>query len=153
MAFLVAMALAVTFLFGLGPALRASTIQPVRALKGGDDPHARRRVMHALIAAQVAFCFIVQFVGGLFVTTFEKLANEPVGFSAERLLIVDAVSPRPAAPVLWDQVADHLRSVPGVETVAMAAFPLLSGSTSNGFIAINGAPAEQGLVHFLNVSP
>jgi len=35
----------------------------------------------------------------------------------------------------------------------MAGFPLLSGSSSNGFIAINGGPAEQGLVHFLNVSP
>ncbi len=153
MAFGVALALAVTFLFGLGPALRTSAIQPVSALKGGAGPHARRRLMHALIAAQVAFCFIVQFVAGLFVATFEKLANQPAGFSAERLLVLDAVSPRPASPVLWDQVADHLRSLPGVETVAMAGFPLLSGSSSNGFIAINGGPAEQDLVHFLNVSP
>jgi putative ABC transport system permease protein len=152
-AFGVVLALAVTFLFGLGPALRASAIQPVTALRGGTDPHARRRLMHVLIAAQVAFCFIVQFVAGLFVGTFEKLANQPVGFSAERLLILNAVSPRPTPPVLWDQVADHLRSLPGVETVAMAAFPLLSGSTSNGFIAINGGTAEPGLVHFLTVSP
>jgi len=153
MAFGVALALAVTFLFGLGPALRVSAIQPVSALKGGADPHARRRLMHVLIAAQVAFCFVVQFVAGLFVATFEKLANQPVGFSADRLLILDAVSQRPASPILWDQVARHLRSLAGVETVAMAGFPLLSDNTWNGFIAINGGPAEQGLVHFLNVSP
>jgi predicted permease len=153
MAFGVALALAVTFLFGLGPAVRASAIQPVSTLKGGADPHARRRLMHGLIAVQVAFCFIVQFVAGLFVSTFEKLANRPAGFSAERLLILNAVSPRSAPPALWDQAADHLRSLPGVETVAMAAFPLLSGNESNGFIAINGGPAEQDLVHFLNVSP
>ena len=153
MAFGVALALAVTCLFGLGPALRASAIQPVTALKGGANPHARRRLMHALIAAQVAFCFVVHFVAGLFVTTFEKLANQPVGFSAGRLLILDAVSPRPAAPVLWDQVASLLRAMPGVEAVAMAGFPLLSGSTWNGFIAVNGGLAEPELVHFLNVSP
>ncbi len=153
MAFGAALAITVTFLFGMGPALRASGIQPVTALKGGANPHARRRVMHGLIAAQVAFCFVVQFVAGLFVTTFERLTNQPGGFSADRLLLLDAVSPRPVPANLWDQVADHLRTVPGVETVAMAAFPLLSGSTSNGFIAINGGPAERDLVHFLNVSP
>ena len=153
MAFGLALALAVTFLFGLGPALRASAIHPVSALKGGADPHARRRRMHVLIAAQVAFCFIVQFVAGLFVTTFEKLVNQPAGFSADRLLILDAVSQRPAPAVLWNQVAEHLRSIAGVETVAMAAFPLLSGSTINGFVAINGGTAEPGLVHFLFVSP
>src|ERR1051326_5593873 len=146
-AFGLAQALAVTFLFGLGPALRASAIQPVSALKGGADPHKRRRLMHALIAVQVAFCFIIQFVAGLFVTTFEKLVNQPAGFSTERLLILDAVSPRPAAAVLWNQAAEHLRSLAGVETVAMASFPLLSGSTMNGFIAINGGRAEPGPLH------
>jgi predicted permease len=35
--------LVVTLLFGLMPALRASWVKPVSALKGGDDPHARRR--------------------------------------------------------------------------------------------------------------
>src|SRR5579864_1865701 len=45
-----ALAAAVTFLFGLTPALRASAVKPAAALKGGDDPRARRRTMHALIA-------------------------------------------------------------------------------------------------------
>jgi hypothetical protein len=54
-----ALALTVTVLFGLTPALRASSVKPASALKGGDDPHARRRTMHVLIALQVAFCFVV----------------------------------------------------------------------------------------------
>ena len=71
--FSLALACGVTFLFGLAPALRASAIQPVSALKGGSDPPSRRRMMHALIALQVAFCFVVHFVAGLFVATFERL--------------------------------------------------------------------------------
>ena len=51
-----ALTLAVTILFGLAPALRASAVKPMSAIKGGEDPHSRRRLMNALIAAQVAFC-------------------------------------------------------------------------------------------------
>src|SRR4029453_9984021 len=44
-----ALSLGVTCLFGLGPALRASAVKPVSALKGGGDPHAWRGVMPRLI--------------------------------------------------------------------------------------------------------
>ena len=33
--------------------------------------------MHALIAVQVAFCFLVHFTAGLFVSTFDRLSNQP----------------------------------------------------------------------------
>ena len=46
-----ALAVSVTFLFGLAPALRASGVQPLTVLKGGADPHSRRRLMHGLVAA------------------------------------------------------------------------------------------------------
>ena len=60
--FALILALGVTFLFGLAPALRASAVKPASALKGGDDPHSRRRLMYALVALQVAFCLVVHFV-------------------------------------------------------------------------------------------
>ena len=53
--FNIGLALAVTLLFGLAPAIRASSVQPMSTLKGGADPHARRRLMHVLLAAQMAF--------------------------------------------------------------------------------------------------
>src|SRR5437667_2178976 len=118
-----ALAFAVMFLFGLAPALRASAVKPVSALKGGEDPHSRRRLMHALIALQVAFCFVVHFAAGLFVATFDRLANQPTGFSAERLLLLDTAARRAQLPAVWDQTAEHLRAVPGVETVALAGWP------------------------------
>jgi len=145
--------LGVTFLFGLVPALRASAVKPASTLKGGDDPHSRRRMMNALIALQVAFCFLVLFVAGLFVGTFDRLSNQPTGFSAERLLNLDTVAERPQPPVFWDQVAEHLRTVPGVETVSLANRPLLSGYSSNDGISVNGAPPTEVLAYFLNVSP
>jgi hypothetical protein len=122
-----ALTLGVTFLFGLAPALRASAIKPASALKGGEDPHSRRRLMHALVAVQTAFCFLVLFVAGLFAATFERLSNQPTGFSAERLLTLETVTQSPQSPDYWEQVAEHLRAVPGVERVAVASSALLGG--------------------------
>jgi predicted permease len=151
--FSLALTVCVTFLFGLAPSLRASRVMPANALKDSDGPHSRRRMMHALIAVQVAFCFVVLFIAGLFVATFDRLSNQPTGFSAERLLTLDTVAKEAQSPVMWNQVAEHLRVVPGVEAVALAAWPLLGGNGWNGFIWINSAPAGDVLAYFLGVSP
>jgi predicted permease len=150
---MIALALGVTFLFGLAPALRASAVKPVSALKGGEDPHSRRRLMHGLVAVQVAFCFLVLFVAGLFVATFDRLANQPNGFSTERILTLDALAAHPQTPAYWDQVAEQIRTVPGVEAVALCGWPLLDGSSWNGFISINRGPMRQDLAYLLSISP
>jgi predicted permease len=149
----VALTIGVMLLFGLAPALRASAVAPSSALKGGEDPHSRRRLMHTLIAVQVAFCFFVLFVAGLFVATFDRLSTQPTGFSAERLLTLDIIATRAQPPVFWDQVAEHLRALPGVETVALADWALLNGNSRNNFISVNGAPPTQVLAYFRYISP
>ncbi|HEV2382511.1 MAG TPA: ABC transporter permease [Terriglobia bacterium] len=148
-----ALTVGVMLLFGLAPALRASGVQPVSALKGGQDPHSRRRLMHALIAVQTAFCFLVLFVAGLFVATFQRLSNRPTGFSADRLLTLETVAHRPQSPVYWDQVAQHLRELPGVESVALASSTLMGGWSWNNSVSVNGAPPNGVLGYFMSVSP
>ena len=143
----------VMLLFGLAPALRASTVQPLSALKGGDDPHSRRRLMRVLIAVQTAFCFLVLFIAGLFMATFQRLSNRPLGFSADRLLNLDVVAQRPQAAVYWEQVARHLRDLPGVETVALSNWAMLSGNGTFGYVSANGAPRSGVLAYFMYVSP
>ncbi len=142
----------VMLLFGLVPALRASMVKPVRALKGGDDPHARRRMMHGMIAAQVAFCFMVVFTAALFVATFQRLAKLPLGFSPQGLLLLESVAPQGQLPQAWSQVADMLRTKPGVEKVAESGWPLMSSSW-NDSVAVNGGPPSVEMVYFLTVSP
>jgi putative ABC transport system permease protein len=151
--FALALTAGVTLLFGLTPALRASTVRPVDALKGGGTASLRHGMMHWQVAVQVAFCFLVVLFAGLFVTTFKRLSEQPIGFSANGVLLLDTVTQRPQPPVYWDQAIEHLRSVPGVEQVALAGFPLMGGDASNGRVAIGGGPPNPGLVYFLNVSP
>ncbi len=135
-----ALTIGVMLLFGLAPALRASAVKPVSAIKGGEYPHSRRRLMHALVAVQTSFCFLVLFVAGLFIATFERLSNRPTGFSPERVLTLDTFTVSPEPPVFWDQIMEHMRMVPGVERVAVASSALLAGWSWNNFISVNGAP-------------
>ena len=144
---------AVALLFGLAPALRASGVKPASALKGGEDVHTRRRSMNGLIAVQAAFCFLILFVAGLFVATFDRLSNRPMGFSADRVLVLDVIPSPPQPAVVWDEVADRLRGTPGVENVAIAGWAVFTANSMNNFISLHGEPPGPVLTYFMNVSP
>lgn len=109
--------------------------------------------MLGLVALQTSFCFLVLFVGGLLLATLSRLSNQTTGFSAERLLTLDAVAASPQPLVYWNQAAEQLRTVPGVESVAWSRWTLLSGNGMNGFVATGGAPPAETPNYFLNVSP
>jgi putative ABC transport system permease protein len=153
--FAVALTFAVTLLFGLAPALRASAVKPASALKGGDDPHTKRRLMHGLVAVQVAFCFLVHFVAGLFIFTFERLANQPTGFSSARVLTLETVSNAEQPAAAWYEVLDHVRALPGVESAAVAQWALMMGGAWIQPVWANGHSPEEypSPPLFLGVSP
>jgi len=140
----------VVILLGLLPALRASAVRPVAVLKGGEGPHSPRRLMRGAIALQVAFCFLALFLSSLFVASFQRLQNRPLGFSTDRLLL-ETVG-KGQLPVVWNQTAEALRAVPGVDSVAISRWQPLRGIAMNGTISINGAPPNPTPAWFLNVS-
>ena len=143
----------VVLLLGLLPALRASAVRPVVALKGGEDPYSPRRLMRGAIALQVAFCFLALFLSSLFVASFQRLQNRPLGFSTDRLLLLETVAGKGQIPVVWNQTAEALRAAPGVDSVAISGWPLLGRIRINSDISINGAAPSPTPAFFLNVSP
>jgi predicted permease len=155
-AFALALTLAITMLFGLAPALRASSITPASALKGGNDPHGRRRLMNALVAAQVAFCVLVLFVAGLLISTFERMANQPTGFSSARLLTLESTSSAELSIERWYQATRHVRSLPAVESAALAQYALMSFHAQPWPVWANGHSPDGNWTNntwFLGVSP
>ncbi|WP_109487707.1 ADOP family duplicated permease [Occallatibacter savannae] len=148
-----ALTVLIVLVLGLLPALRASGVRPVAALKGGENPHSPRRLLRGAIALQVAFCVLVLFLSSLFVTSFNRLQNRPLGFSTDRLLLLQSVAGKGQLPIVWAQTAEALRAVPGVDSVAISGWPILGRIKINSDVSINGAPPSPTPAFFLNVSP
>ncbi len=143
----------VLLLLGLLPALRASTIQPVSALKRGEGRYSSHRVMRGAIALQVTFCCFVLLISSLFVATFERLSRKPLGFSSDRLLLLDTDSQRAQPLAEWNQTLDAIRNVPGVRSSAISIWPLLQGVITKSPISVNSAAPGPNPAFFLNITP
>ena len=88
-AFISGMTLLSGALLGLAPALRASRVEPMTALKAtGGRTSARARAMRPFVVIQVAFSLIVLFVGGLLVRSFVTLSSVNPGFAMSDVLLV-----------------------------------------------------------------
>jgi predicted permease len=141
-------------LFGLAPAIRASSIQPLGGLKERVDGYAHRRVTRTLVGAQMTFCVFVLFVTGLFVTTFSNLAGRSLGFEYKHLLLVDAqTAPGRGMSETWTGLMDRLRGVAGVETVSFAQWVPLSQNRWTATVRVPGQPNLQNPSLFLAVAP
>ena len=148
-----ALTLGVTLLFGLAAGAASFGDAAGERFKGRQRPACEAAVDARADRMQVAFCSVVLFVAGLLAASFDRMVNQPTGFSSERLLALDTEAQPQQSAAVWNQVAQHLQALPGVERVATAGWPLLSGVGSNGFVSVNGAPAGDRLAYFLNVSP
>jgi putative ABC transport system permease protein len=129
LAFAAVLTLLMTALFGLVPALRASNVSPIAALKTGGRSGTRAAVMRPFVAMQVAFGLVVLFVGGLLVLSFGRLSSVNPGFAASDVLLVNMETVRRVDAVEQRaglfQVLDHLKAVPGVQSVSFAEFNIL----------------------------
>ena len=142
----VGLTLLATALFGLAPALRASNVAPLSALKvGGERSATRAGMMRPFVALQVAFSLIVLFVGSLLVLSFARLSRVNPGFASSDVLLLSVevlqrVDPNQQRTALF-QVLDRLRSVTGVQTVSAAEFNML-GRAWTHYIRMPGRQDE-----------
>jgi len=124
--------------FGIVPALRASRPDLADILRsaGRTGGLARgRRIRNAVVTAEVALSFVLLIGCGLMLRSFIALQHVDPGYDPKGLLTFFAVSGRPGGPDVQAgiirQLAERLRSVPGVTGVT-AVNPLpLDGSIVN----------------------
>jgi predicted permease len=91
LAFTAAIAVATAILFGTLPALRATGVAPIEALKEqgrGSSSDAWVSLSSGLVVAQVALSLVIVVAAGLFVRTLENLATRPLGFDSDRVLLI-----------------------------------------------------------------
>ena len=131
--FTAAVMVAAVLIFGTAPALRAAGVAPIDALKA----HARGaggssgRWPAALVLAQVALSLTLVVAAGLFVATFERLAQVPLGFDPNRATVITLTAPTVPATernAFYHRLIRALAAVPGVAHVGGSLNPPLVGS-------------------------
>jgi predicted permease len=150
----VVLAVAITVLFGLAPALRASAVKPFSALKVRDDRLGHRRLVRSLIGVQMAFCLFVVFTAGLFAVTLRNLSTRPLGFDPDNLAVLEinvAGAKQPAQ--VWADVGERIRETPGVESAAFAMWVPLSENRWRAPVSVDGRSSGDDSPFFLGVSP
>lgn len=159
-AFAAATASMACLLFGLAPALRAtSAVRPVSVLntRGAGERAERFALRRALVVVQVALSLVLVVGALLFGRSLRNLATLDPGFREEGLLVVEVDFRRAQlAPAnrraVYDTVIERLQHVPGVDGAVETAVAPLSGSGWNNRIVIDGEVKSE-IVNFNAVGP
>jgi len=153
-AFSLAATLLAALLFGLAPALRASRLSLVEAIKDGGSATAagpRLRLGKAVIALQVGLSLALLVGAGLFLRTLRNLNHADIGFHKENVVIFD-VDPSKLGyqghrlREFYDDLAARARNVAGVRSAALSLMtPMGEWAFSMGISAegYQPAPGEQ----------
>ncbi len=151
-------------LFGLLPALRATSrnLQGVlRAGARGTVGTAGHRLRSALVVAEVALAVVLVVGAGLAAKSFARLLEVDPGFQASNVLAVrlgmsyDRLGPD-RIPGYYEALLARIAAVPGVEAVGAAKnFPLRGMGEDRGIVVppgVNGGSEEEVRVNALHVS-
>jgi predicted permease len=122
--------------FGTVPAFRATRIAPIDAMKGARAASAlgRAGVSRGLVVVQVALSLVLLCAAGLFLETFRRLSDVPIGFDADRVLVATVDTSRvSAAPEDRDRFAAGLIAAAATApSVAHAAASLATPGPGGG---------------------
>jgi predicted permease len=158
-----ALSLLTGVLFGLAPAMHATRVDLLPALKEAraGQPTARHSVWrislsHVLVVGQIAISLLMLVAAGLFVRTLSNLQSIELGFNRQDLLLfqVDARKAGHKDPEIAAFYADLRRrfsAIPGVLSASLEQDSLIQGE--HGLpIGVSGSPPDPAN-RFLTVGP
>ncbi len=153
LAFTFALTLVTGIVFGLLPALRASSPDQWTTLKdtvgavagSGGSLFLRK----GLVAAQVALSFLLLFGAGLFVRSLQNLQTTDTGMQLDNLVtfrLSPALNGYEGQQTFnfYQELLDRLRSSPEVKSAGLAAVALLAGDEWDSTMSVDGHQAQDG---------
>ncbi len=148
LAFTIGLSLATGLVFGVVPALVASSTAADALREGGrhgGGPRARR-VLGALVVAEVALSLVLLAGAGLLIRSFMRLQQIDPGFRAEGVLTARVQVPgsrydddRKIA-VFYDSAVERIAALPGVRAAAGVSFLPMAGLGIGTSFHVDGRP-------------
>jgi predicted permease len=153
-AFTSALAVALTFIIGLVPVLGLRRLNLSQAFReegrSGTAAKGSRVARRVLVAAQVAFAFMLLIGAGLLLASFQRVLAIQPGFDASRVM-TGIVSPPPARykgddelRLFWNRLMENVRALPGVQAAGLTSSIPLSGDTNDSVILAEGYTMAKG---------
>jgi predicted permease len=154
-AFTFGLALVLAVLIGLIPVLGLRQMNLSQSFReegrSGTASRGARVTRRVLVTAQIAFAFMLLIGAGLLLASFQRILGVHPGFDASHVM-TGVVSP-PASRykedaqliAFWNQLADRVRALPGVQAVGFTGSIPLGGNYSDSVILAEGyamAPGE-----------
>jgi macrolide transport system ATP-binding/permease protein len=140
-------------LFGLAPALRATRVDLMPALKEARAArpaarHHRWRVglSHALVVGQIAVSLLMLVAAGLFVRTLANLQSIELGFNRQNLLLFQLDARKaghkdPEIAAFYGELRQRFGAIPGVSHASLAEDSLI-GAGHGLPLGLAGAPPD-----------
>jgi putative ABC transport system permease protein len=163
--FTAALAVLTCVLFGLAPALRATSVEPGFALKESAGAlgkgHSRFSLRRVLVVSQIALSLTLLIGALLFARSMNNLARVDAGFQRDGILVtdIDFTSlnlPNQRRLPFAEELLERVRGIAGVEAAAMAEIVPLSGNGINHDILTGNSGEPEGeapVAAFNRVSP
>lgn len=138
--FTIALAIVVTLLFGLGPAMRATRLELAGSLKEGPAVSGRRensRTRNALVIVQVALSLVLLTAAGLFLRSLQKAVSIDIGFKPDNILVM-RVDPQlqnysvPEIARFLAELHERVSALPGVRSMSFVDLVPLSLANNGG---------------------
>jgi predicted permease len=163
LSFVLAVTVVTGIVFGIAPALRATSLNVSAALKETSRSIAGSRSLltRGLLVLQVAVSLVLLIAAGLFLQTLNNLRHVDVGFNTQNL-VVFRVNPAlnryddKKSNAVIEEIATRLKGVAGVRAVGVSSVPLLANNVSSTGIFRPGrtyAPRQSDDIYILQVSP
>lgn len=132
-------------LAGLIPALRASRLDPMLALKsaGPNSSAGRgdRRLLRGVTIVQTALTLALLVGAGLLIRTMMNLSKVPSGYNTARILTMSVTAVKGDWLDFHRRALERVAALPGVERAAFAWGVPLTGNSWPGQVDIEGQPA------------
>ncbi|HEY7057326.1 MAG TPA: ABC transporter permease, partial [Vicinamibacterales bacterium] len=150
--FTIVIALAAGVLFGVAPALHASRIDLLAAMKtrlDGGTAGSRARGGPALVVLQIAVSLVLLVGAALFGRTLLNLVKHPLGFDASHVVLI-RINPRLAgytpesAIAMYGPLYDRLIALPGVRSATFGRYSPFGGSRSVHTGRVEGYTSKEG---------
>ena len=163
LSFVLAVTAVTGIVFGIAPALRATSLNVSAALKETSRSIAGSRSLltRGLLVLQVAVSLVLLIAAGLFLRTLNNLRHVDVGFNTQNLVVfrvnplLNRYDDTKSNTVIAD-IATRLQGVAGVRAVGVSSVPLLANNVSSTGIFRPGrtyAPRQSDGIYILQVSP